>query len=197
MSERRPVGVLVDRVAAAHASYHVGRYRVLARLGVATFQQASEAVGQVPLFYGYRVRQSFYGRLLQQCGDHLEMNVGATVSEPRSHIGHRVWVGPGCFLDFVDIGDDAMLGPHVVVLAAGGNTHRFDTSGPVRNQGNNPLVPTRIGAGAWIGANAVVMADVGEGAVVGAGAVVTEAVAPRLIVAGNPARQIGQRPAVA
>jgi acetyltransferase-like isoleucine patch superfamily enzyme len=33
--------------------------------------------------------------------------------------------------------------------------------------------------------------------VVGAGAVVTEPVAPRLIVAGNPARQIGQRPAVA
>ena len=118
-------------------------------------------------------------------------------TEPSSRIGDRVWVGPGCFLDFVEIGDDVMFGPHVVVLAAGGKTHRFDMPGPVRSQGNNPLVPTRIGTGAWIGANAVVMADVGDGAVVGAGAVVTEAVAPRLIVAGNPARQIGQRPAVA
>jgi acetyltransferase-like isoleucine patch superfamily enzyme len=197
MSKRRPAGVMVDRVAAAHASYHVARYRMLARFGAATFQQAAEAVGKVPLFYGYRVRQSFYERLLARCGAQLEMNLGSTVSEPSSRIGDRVWIGPGCFLDCVDIGDDVMFGPHVVVLAAGGNTHRFDLPGPVRSQGNNPLAPTRIGEGAWIGANAVVMADVGDGAVVGAGAVVTEPVAPRLIVAGNPARQIGQRPAVA
>lgn len=197
MSERRPAGVMVDRVAAAHASYHVARYHMLARLGVATFQQASEAVSKVSMFYGYRVRQSFYERLLDHCGAQLEMNVGATISERGSRIGERVWIGPRAFLDFVDLGDDAMVGPNSVVLAAGGKTHRFDQPGPVRGQGNNPLVMTRIGAGAWIGANAVVMADVGEGAVVGAGAVVTEPVAPRAIVAGNPARQIGQRPAVA
>jgi virginiamycin A acetyltransferase len=197
MSERRAAGVMVDRVAAAHASYHVVRYRMLARRGVCTFQQASEAVAQVPLFYGYRVRQAFYERLLAHCGTQLEMNVGATVSEPASRFGDRVWIGPGAFLDFVDVGDDAMIGPHSAILATGGKTHRFDQPGPVRGQGNNPLVVTRIGSGAWVGANAVVMADVGEGAVVGAGAVVTEAVAPRLIVAGNPARQIGQRPAVA
>jgi acetyltransferase-like isoleucine patch superfamily enzyme len=35
---------------------------------------------------------------------------------------------------------------------------------------------------------------IGEGAVVGAGAVVTKDVAPHSIVAGNPARVIGERP---
>jgi len=47
----------------------------------------------------------------------------------------------------------------------------------------------------FIGANAVVMPDIviGEGAVVGAGAVVTKNVAPWEIVAGVPARKIGER----
>lgn len=48
----------------------------------------------------------------------------------------------------------------------------------------------------FIGVNAVVMPDItiGEGAVVGAGAVVIKSVAPWEIVAGVPARKIGERP---
>jgi acetyltransferase-like isoleucine patch superfamily enzyme len=48
----------------------------------------------------------------------------------------------------------------------------------------------------WIGANAIITPRctmIGLGAVVGAGAVVTKDVAPFAIVAGNPARQIGER----
>lgn len=48
----------------------------------------------------------------------------------------------------------------------------------------------------FIGANAVIMPGVvlGEGAVVGAGAVVIKSVTPWEIVAGVPARKIGERP---
>ncbi len=55
--------------------------------------------------------------------------------------------------------------------------------------------PVVIGDHVWIGARALICPGVtiGEGAVVGAGAVVTRDVAPYAIVAGNPARVIGQR----
>lgn len=55
--------------------------------------------------------------------------------------------------------------------------------------------PVAIMDHAWIGARSIVLPGVrvGEGAVVAAGAVVTKDVAPYTIVAGNPARPIGQR----
>lgn len=48
----------------------------------------------------------------------------------------------------------------------------------------------------WLGSSVIVLPGVrlGQGCVVGAGAVVTRDVAPFAIVAGNPARQIGERP---
>jgi acetyltransferase-like isoleucine patch superfamily enzyme len=55
--------------------------------------------------------------------------------------------------------------------------------------------PTSIGDYAWLPTKIIVLpgADVGEGAVVGAGSVVTRPVEPYTIVAGNPARKIGDR----
>lgn len=52
-----------------------------------------------------------------------------------------------------------------------------------------------IGSDVWIGANAIILEGlkIGDGAVIGAGAVVTKDVAPYSIVAGVPARLIGQR----
>ncbi|MDH6066721.1 hypothetical protein NWP26_05500 [Chrysosporum ovalisporum APH033B] len=54
-----------------------------------------------------------------------------------------------------------------------------------------------IGNRAWIAYRVIILPGVtiGEGAVVGAGAVVTKDVEAYTIVAGNPARVIGQRSA--
>ena len=65
------------------------------------------------------------------------------------------------------------------------------------NDPKMPLLrsPVVIADNAWIGTEAFIGpgVTVGEGAVVGARAVVVRDVAPRHIVAGNPARQIGTR----
>ena len=55
--------------------------------------------------------------------------------------------------------------------------------------------PISIGDYAWVGINATILKGVtiGEGAVVAAGAVVTKDVEPYAIVAGVPARKIGER----
>jgi len=54
--------------------------------------------------------------------------------------------------------------------------------------------PVRISDGAWIGAVAIVLkgVEIGEGTIVGAGSVVTKSVGANLVVAGNPARLIGE-----
>jgi len=194
---RRALGRGVDMWAEIVAVAHVLRFRLLSGAGVMTFQHASEAVSRHGTFVGYRVRQRFYDRTLATCGPGLEMNRLSTIAEPTSRIGANVWVGPGSYLDLVDIGDEVLIGPHVCVLA-GGRHHRADrTDIPIRRQGNNPLTPTMIGAGSWVGAQAVVMADVGPGAVVGAGAVVTRPVPAGAVAVGNPARVIRRRDDIA
>ena len=80
----------------------------------------------------------------------------------------------------VSIGDNVVVGLGSRIIA----------HGPVR--GGRPV---SIGSDVYIGANAILLpgVTVGDGCVVGAGAVVTDDVAPMKIVAGNPARVIGDR----
>lgn len=55
-----------------------------------------------------------------------------------------------------------------------------------------------IGDRAWLGSNVVVLpgVSIGEGAVCCAGCVVTKDVEPYAVVAGIPARKVGERPRV-
>jgi acetyltransferase-like isoleucine patch superfamily enzyme len=99
-------------------------------------------------------------------------------------VGDRVTIKSGVQLwDGMRIGDDVFVGPNA--------TFTNDRHPRSRNAAFRAL-PTRIDAGASIGANATILPGlhIGEHAVVGAGAVVVRDVAPRTTVAGNPAMPI-------
>jgi galactoside O-acetyltransferase len=90
------------------------------------------------------------------------------------------------------IGNHVMIAANVVLRAANHGTLRGI---PMKHQASIPG-EIRIEDDVWIGSNAVVTADVtiARGTIVGAGAVVTRSTEPYSIVAGVPARKIGERP---
>lgn len=88
----------------------------------------------------------------------------------------------------VKIGNSVSISHRVAIVSAG-----HDPQSPTFGYRSAPIT---IGDYVWIGVNATILKGVtiGEGAVVAAGAVVTKDVEPYAIVAGVPARKIGERP---
>jgi acetyltransferase-like isoleucine patch superfamily enzyme len=103
-------------------------------------------------------------------------------------IGDNVTIKNGVAVyDGVQIDDDAFLGPHCVF------TNDLRPRSGRYKRPPSTFLPTRIGRGATVGANATVVCghDLGEYAMVAAGAVVTATVPPYALVAGVPAKPIG------
>jgi maltose O-acetyltransferase len=110
---------------------------------------------------------------------------------PKVHLGDRNVINFGCLLDgrkfHIRTGHDVSIGPEASILTLG-----HDPQSPVfADRGGDVLIGNRV----WIGYRVIILPGVtiGEGAVVGAGAVVTKDVEAYTIVAGNPARKIGER----
>ncbi|PXY31834.1 acyltransferase [Prauserella muralis] len=107
-------------------------------------------------------------------------------------IGEGTWIGAFTVVDGsgglrIGRGVDVSCGVQIYTH----NTVRRCVSG--RAYPDVDRAPVTIGDHVFLGANAVVLMGVtiGESAVVGAGAVVTRDVAPRTVVAGVPAREVG------
>ena len=92
----------------------------------------------------------------------------------------------------VQIGDHVRMGPRVSMTASNRNYIRRDTL--IVDQGIREEGIT-IGSDVWIGTGAVITdgVNIGQGAVIASGAVVAKDVEPYSIVAGVPARAIGER----
>lgn len=112
-------------------------------------------------------------------------------------IGERVSIGSRCFLwagpenGRIVIGDDVLFGPDVLMTAA---NYRYDDGAPVTKQRMDEA-SIEVGDDVWLGARAIVLPGVtiGEGAIIAAGAVVRSDVPRFAIVAGVPAKVVGQR----
>lgn len=117
-------------------------------------------------------------------GERIELGARVVVGE-----NTRIWAGPEQAR--VIIGDDTIIGPNVLITAA---SYRFDDGQPIHGQ-TMDAADIVIGADVWIASGVIITTGcrIGDGAVIGAGAVVTRDVRGSEIVAGVPARTIGQR----
>ncbi len=125
-------------------------------------------------------------------GDHtrigafVEIQKGATVGR-RCKISSHTFICEG-----VHIEDGVFIG-HGVTFANDVYPRAVNPDMTLQNEADWAVVETRVGTMASIGNNATVLAGVriGEASLVGAGAVVTGDVPAHAIVAGVPARVIG------
>lgn len=124
-------------------------------------------------------------RELNEIGD--DVSIGTlSVVEHHVKIGHLVRIHTQAFIpEFSVLEEGCWVGPNVVLTNA-----KYPLSPGVKDRLAGPV----IRRGAKIGANATILPGivVGENALVGAGAVVVRDVPAHAVVAGNPARVIGQ-----
>ncbi len=127
-----------------------------------------------------------------------QISPDAVFSNPeRIEIGDRVRIGSRCHIwagpaqGRIRIGHDVLFGPEVLVTAA---SYRYNDGAPVTEQAMAEG-DIEIGDDVWLATRAIVLpgARIGRGAIVAAGAVVKGEVPAFAIVAGAPARVVGER----
>lgn len=145
-------------------------------------------------YFPIQFLRHLYLRIL---GIHVEMSSHINMATyfmitpgQKTHIGRNTHINHGCFFDArggIIIGNNVSISHNVSIITVSHET-----------QSSNFLLKSarvRIDDYVWIGLNATILQGViiGKGAVVAAGAMVTKDVQPFEIVAGIPARKIGDR----
>jgi acetyltransferase-like isoleucine patch superfamily enzyme len=131
---------------------------------------------------------------LYGCSIGAGTRIGTFVEIQRGvHVGERCKISSHTFIcEGVTIADEVFVG-HGVMFTNDRFPRATTDAGEPQGAEHWVLEPTRIGHRASIGSHATLMCGttVGEGALIGAGAVVTKDVPAFAIVAGVPARVIG------
>jgi UDP-2-acetamido-3-amino-2,3-dideoxy-glucuronate N-acetyltransferase len=131
---------------------------------------------------------------LYGCTIGAETKVGAFVEvQKNAVIGARCKISSHSFIcEGVTIADEVFIG-HGVMFTNDTYPRAVSESGDLQTESDWQVIQTQVGRGASIGSNATILAGVhiGQFALVGAGAVVTKDVPEYAIVAGVPAKIIG------
>lgn len=156
------------------------------------YLELSERAARWTGVLGERRRAALHRALGTPVGAATLLKFGCILERPPIRVGRMTVISHYAKIQHASIGDDCLIGDHVLVFD-GRRQHSFDRLDvPINAQGGS-VTQVRVGDDVLIGGRAVIMADVGDHGVVAAGSVVTEPVGSYEIVAGNPARVIGDR----
>jgi len=149
----------------------------------------NDLVGKIP---SRTLRNTWLKMYLPDFGPGTSVQSGCRFLNGRKvHLGKRNVINFGCLFDgrkfHIRTGDDVTIGPEASILTLGHDPQSSDFA----DRGGDVIIGSRV----WIAYRAIILPGItiGDGAVIGAGAVVTKNVEPYAIVAGNPARKIGER----
>jgi len=154
----------------------------------------------LPGLAGIALRSAFYRLMFGELRSFAWLYPGVHLTHSYGiRAGRGFAVNTGALLDGrggITIGDNVLIGPYCVITSSD-HDHR-QLARPMAEV-DHVMAPVSIGSDVWIGACSIVTGGVrvGDGAVVAAGAVVTQDVPDYGIVAGVPARLVGDRRAAA
>lgn len=140
--------------------------------------------------WSYRLRHGYWRKMGLMIGKNSSLAMHCFVTGSQITIGENTVINRFTYLDGrvpLYIGNNVNISHYTII-----QTLTHDPQNPDFICIEKPVA---IMDHAWIGTRAIILpgVTVGEGAVVAAGAIVSKDVAPYTIVAGAPARKIGER----
>ena len=161
------------------------------------YQLLQAFLKDIPGRYGQVIRIACYSKYFGFAGEGIVIHPDVRIRNIQNIvIGNRARIGECVMLQAgggIDIGDDVLIGPGAKIWSI---NHQFtDHETAIQDQGYD-FKKVTLGQGCWIGANVFIMpgTTLGEGCIISAGAVVSAKNYPAYkIIAGNPARVIGNR----